>query len=751
MAPPARTWMALALLAVLASAGAATLPPLPLSGKPEPGHHHPLAPLSGGAKGLPLAAAFEAHTKPGHAALTRANPSAPPKPDLGAIKHALLAKLAATGRLAAKPRAPALPLPLAGARARAASAAAAAELRVAGEMLDAAAPHQRRGLKGSKGHAQHVDLPLGTNPSAPPTLPEQPKHAKHAQKHAQHVDLPLGTNPSAPPTLPEQPKHAKHAQKHAQHVDLPLGANPSAPPTLPEQPKHAKHAQKHAKLEAPLANPSAPPTLLEHAKHAKLGKSAARGQQHSPAAAPAQRPRAAPHRSGAPRPSCACSPRPRAVMARSPRPLRLLCITAAALALLAPRRASAGGGALVDALVPDALASQLSAALSSGELPVSQLDLPVWRPPAGAWPMPTPHKDVLNFNTSVRVGKAAKGGVMVLDIHFKPLAGVNSSHVVWLFNNLHVRGGARQGARGTTGRGGARTPPRRCQSVTDTASRRLRRARAPQHNVTYVDPAAGTRRPVPMYLLFHPIDHLFHTASPPGVVKAGTKFIWCELPLTGCTYQPASATEPWVCPAARRGFVRADPPSAWGPVMHTKVEQEVVAFNASTMQFVAKHYNPAFGGDGVRTVTTVTHSWADSPQGLRLRTQMWMGLMARGSHSAFDTSLVGVAANHVIAASYVGGASNVPPGNVTAAAYMAVHHYVQAREARPPARTLRLPAAQRETALAGAADRQTARRRRRSRARAGVWRHALLAAGGVQQPAPRHVSPAGGRQRGAQE
>eukprot|EP00775_Hariotina_reticulata_P005280 gene5280-5515_t len=57
--------------------------------------------------------------------------------------------------------------------------------------------------------------------------------------------------------------------------------------------------------------------------------------------------------------------------------------------------------------------------------------------------------------------------------------------------------------------------------------------------------------------------------------------------------------------------------------------------------------------------------------------QQLLGLMAPGSSVRFDTGLLANAANDIIASSYLGGASNLPAGNITAAGYMAVLHYLQ--------------------------------------------------------------------------
>jgi hypothetical protein len=70
-------------------------------------------------------------------------------------------------------------------------------------------------------------------------------------------------------------------------------------------------------------------------------------------------------------------------------------------------------------------------------------------------------------------------------------------------------------------------------------------------------------------------------------------------------------------------------------------------------------------------VATTRHTWQDSPQGLLLRTQQWLGVMAPSVHTQYDASLMAQMANGVVQDKYLGGAKNVPAGNVTAAGYMA--------------------------------------------------------------------------------
>jgi hypothetical protein len=79
----------------------------------------------------------------------------------------------------------------------------------------------------------------------------------------------------------------------------------------------------------------------------------------------------------------------------------------------------------------------------------------------------------------------------------------------------------------------------------------------------------------------------------------------------------------------------------------------VTVFNSSMMEFVAQQSHPLFGGNGTRVVATTRHTWADSPAGLQLRTQMLLGLMACGSRDKFDLSLLATPVNAVIKKVYL--------------------------------------------------------------------------------------------------
>jgi hypothetical protein len=78
----------------------------------------------------------------------------------------------------------------------------------------------------------------------------------------------------------------------------------------------------------------------------------------------------------------------------------------------------------------------------------------------------------------------------------------------------------------------------------------------------------------------------------------------------------------------------------------------VTVFNSTMLEFVATKSNPFFG-NGSRLVGNTRHTWSDSPDGLQLRTQMLLGLMAPGSTTVFDTGFIAGLANSIIAKSYI--------------------------------------------------------------------------------------------------
>ncbi|KAF6262423.1 hypothetical protein COO60DRAFT_626400 [Scenedesmus sp. NREL 46B-D3] len=225
---------------------------------------------------------------------------------------------------------------------------------------------------------------------------------------------------------------------------------------------------------------------------------------------------------------------------------------------------------------------------------VKGADLPTSRPPPN-----TPSGwDFCGWEclqkVNVLVGeKGETKGIYDMEAVFQPLRGVNSSMMVWLFENLH-------------------------------------------RDAVY----AVDGKTYPMYLIFHGVDHLLHTAHPADKVAVGTVFSWNEIPLTGCLHNRLSPTQPWSCPRNRTGYLHSDPTVAWGTKFHTKVNMTVTRFDSGGIEFIAQEKNPFFGGSNLRTIVSTRHTWVDSSSGLLLRTQQAVGLMEAGSDSAYDTSLI---------------------------------------------------------------------------------------------------------------
>lgn len=147
--------------------------------------------------------------------------------------------------------------------------------------------------------------------------------------------------------------------------------------------------------------------------------------------------------------------------------------------------------------------------------------------------------------------------------------------------------------------------------------------------------------------------------------------------MTGCQYNHWSADKPWTCPKERMGYVRSDPATKWSRAFHTKVNMTLTRFDNNGIEFIAHEKNPFFGGDNIRTIVTTRHTWNDSNQGLLLKTQQYIGLMEGGSNTKYDSSLIAPVTNMIIKEQYMDKAMNIPKGNITAAAYMAVLHYTQ--------------------------------------------------------------------------
>lgn len=80
-----------------------------------------------------------------------------------------------------------------------------------------------------------------------------------------------------------------------------------------------------------------------------------------------------------------------------------------------------------------------------------------------------------------------------------------------------------------------------------------------------------------------------------------------------------------------------------------------------------QEFVPISPGELKRTVATTRHTWSDSADGLLLRTEQWLGVMAPGENTQFDDSMLASAVNRIVQATYMADAWNVPNSNVTAA------------------------------------------------------------------------------------
>ncbi|WIA20523.1 hypothetical protein OEZ85_004918 [Tetradesmus obliquus] len=192
-----------------------------------------------------------------------------------------------------------------------------------------------------------------------------------------------------------------------------------------------------------------------------------------------------------------------------------------------------------------ASASSRSASGGADKLPKERA------PPNSPWGyVKCDYSCMTNFASSVKAGSATKG-VFEL-VRFKPLAGVTRNMMVWLLNNDHK-------------------------------------------NVNFTD-STGKTRVMPMHLLFHPVDHMFHTSSSTPMT-VGSKLVRCEIPLTGCRYDLKSNTEPWVCPTNRTGFLQSTPKSTWGKFMQTKGSATNVPANNMTSigHMAALHFLQEYG------------------------------------------------------------------------------------------------------------------------------------------------------------
>lgn len=138
-----------------------------------------------------------------------------------------------------------------------------------------------------------------------------------------------------------------------------------------------------------------------------------------------------------------------------------------------------------------------------------------------------------------------------------------------------------------------------------------------------------------------------------------------------------------------------------------------------------------------RTMAATRLTWQDSPDGLLFKARTLIGLMKDRSNEEFDASPLAPFYNSFIKDSYLGAATNVPPGNLTAAGYMGVLHFLHEYGNTP----LWLPEvyqyAMDNAAAQAAADAAAAAAAAAGRAAAAAARQAALDARRQQQAAAR--------------
>jgi hypothetical protein len=88
----------------------------------------------------------------------------------------------------------------------------------------------------------------------------------------------------------------------------------------------------------------------------------------------------------------------------------------------------------------------------------------------------------------------------------------------------------------------------------------------------------------------------------------------------------------------------------------------------------------AFLGTQPRVVATTRHTWQDNAAGtalIRMRTQLWIGLMDIGSSTTFNTSTFAGSVNDFISYQIMGGTSDLSSMNATALGYMNALHFIE--------------------------------------------------------------------------
>ncbi|WIA22323.1 hypothetical protein OEZ85_004638 [Tetradesmus obliquus] len=275
-----------------------------------------------------------------------------------------------------------------------------------------------------------------------------------------------------------------------------------------------------------------------------------------------------------------------------------------------------------------------SAAVPTAATGISVSELPVARPGQGK-----PYSFCTLGSCATRVRVTNKDpltnttGMLYMDLRYKPIVGVNSTMMTWMFENM-------------------------------------------ANNATY----ATTNETFPMYLIFHPRDHVVHEVQKVnGTVSRGAHLTWCEMILSNCIYNKNSAMEPWVCPPNAKGFIRSDKESSWAKKYKTKEKMVVNWFRSTGIEFSRIEASPLLGPKP-RVVATTRHTWRDSAAGTALvgmRTQLWIGLMDINTTTKFNTSDFANSVNEFIKFQVMGGTSDLPTQNVTALGWMNALHFVE--------------------------------------------------------------------------
>jgi hypothetical protein len=274
-------------------------------------------------------------------------------------------------------------------------------------------------------------------------------------------------------------------------------------------------------------------------------------------------------------------------------------------------------------------------------------------------------------------------GVLNMTLEWKPLPQLTSKMVQWMFGNLHkpalspfdnktypmcVCLCARAcGGNSCAVRAGSARHSTACATV-----------RALPHHapllVSHLPCATPTPTPNHRYWLLHPTDHITFLAQPADKpVGRGSTFTFIENPGSGCRYQRASFTEPWVCPANRTGFTRATPEPEWAAYPQTNATLVLETLGLNECTWYKERLLPHFGK---RVVVTSKMTWEDTPRGLVLRASRLAGVMAPNKTAAFERANATLLrqANEVVRVAYLDGNFD---DNITASAYAFALHWGQ--------------------------------------------------------------------------